>query len=754
MSEQSPIILETAGETLGFDPQSGGLVSFRSRVAPDQEFIAWAREHPAFLIGYLDEQRQYRLTGPGGLAARVDLHQNGEEWILTAEYSGVAGFDLDVSFAVRGSPRERFSRWSIRVHNDGGPEILDVQFPFVVCRYDLGGASAAETVVLPQGYASGQLLRNFVGEQVVPLPASGPLWKQKLPPDSWVTWLWNEWSVDHYPGWQFAQFLAYHNDRAGLHLACNDTAGHVKRFKVLHRDPGFRLAVAHTGDWPRQGERALEYEILLGSFAGDWHDAAEIYRDWSLQQRWAIPLHRRSDVPEWLLDSPVYITIRPQGVLDEGPVAPLTPFLPYEKCIPLLEKVAARVEAPLVAVMMGWEHAGSWVYPDSFPPIGGDESLAAFTRMARERGWHVGTFSNGTQWIVGQSWNGYDGREYFRQHGGEAAVCRRADGTAWLWNNPWRPSYPCCMGTELTRRMALDYVKHVLSWGFESIQFFDQNCFAVTFACFAADHGHPLLPGRWMAEAMEGLVAGFREAANAPDAEGAIHSSEGGVNEYCLPLFQEADLRVLPPGYNDDVIPLYQFLFHECLVLQGMMSSGPEPYHLEISAAANLAAGVIPGGVLTGDGTLLTRETINWAPWEPKIGDLDHGMEMLRTATALRRGPGRQFLVVGRMLKPAEVTGIPILEWSGGGRANSIPAVFHSAWQAPDGRIGVVLANWTAQEQTVSVRDTRLEGFAGRVVVHTSGARMAQARPAYSVGGVAVTLPPLSCAMVEEEGPG
>ena len=78
-----------------------------------------------------------------------------------------------------------------------------------------------------------------------------------------------------------------------------------------------------------------------------------MYRAWSLAQKWGTPLHRRTDVPAWLLESPAYITIRPQGILDDGRFF-REEFLPYEeKCIPLLARLAERV-GPMVAVMMGW----------------------------------------------------------------------------------------------------------------------------------------------------------------------------------------------------------------------------------------------------------------------------------------------------------------------------------------------------------------------------------------------------------------
>src|SRR5438046_210225 len=123
----------------------------------------------------------------------------------------------------------------------------------------------------------------------------------------------------HYPGYTTAQFLAYFNDRAGLYLACQDSSGLIKLIKPVHHEPGIRLGMAHVGDWPQNGERQLEYQVVLGAFTGDWYAAAELYRSWSLKQPWAqTPLTARQDVPDWLLDSPPHIILRVQGELDLG----------------------------------------------------------------------------------------------------------------------------------------------------------------------------------------------------------------------------------------------------------------------------------------------------------------------------------------------------------------------------------------------------------------------------------------------------
>jgi hypothetical protein len=92
-------------------------------------------------------------------------------------------------------------------------------------------------------------------------------------------------------------------------------------------------------------------------------------------------------VPAWLLDSPFHAVMRIQGELDAGPTGPHPEFTPYENALPLLDAVAARLDSRLVPIVMAWERPGPWVYPDCFPPVGGEESLRRFTAAARERGW-------------------------------------------------------------------------------------------------------------------------------------------------------------------------------------------------------------------------------------------------------------------------------------------------------------------------------------------------------------------------------
>ena len=744
-------VLETAGDILQLDGETLRLLSFRSLKAPGHEFIDASESHPVFVLGYLDGNRRYgQLDSNAAGSVRTSSAGEGRWRILTAVFSDFAGLDLSLTCTVRASIEDRFARWGIALTNGAGLEVVDLQYPFVVCTRPDPDAPGSESVLLPHGYGSGRLVEGHG-------PASGSdALHRKLPKDDACVWEFCSRTGDanHYPGLQFAQFLAYFDGTAGLYFACEDKDAHVKRFLATGRGHGVRLGVAHVGDWPAPGERTLGYETVARTFSGDWYDVADIYREWSLSQSWHTPLHRRTDIPAWLLDSPVYLTIRPQGVLDTGPVLPVEEFLPLGKCIPLLEKVADTVEAPLVVVLMGWERAGSWVFPDAFPPIGGEEGMAVFVDAVRRHGWQAGTFCSGTRWAVAHMGSGYDGREYFERNHGEECVCREADGSPWAenWDMDWRPSFACCVGAGETRRITTEAVKHLMDWGMTSLQFLDQNNGAASFPCFSAEHGHPPAPGRWMADGMARLMEDFQDAAASDGRTDVVHSAEAGLNETCLQLFGLTELRTFPPGYDVDVVPLYQYLFHECIVLQGMMGHAPEPFHLAIRNAVNCVLGGLPGGVLTGDGTLLDKDTDNWAPWLPHVEKSEDAFEMIRTVAALRRGPGRPYLVFGRMLRPAETTGIETMVWTSNGRENWIPAVFHSAWQGSDGRVGVVFANWTSSEQSLVVYDGRLTDGGAPVTVHLSGRTLDRQESLPDSGRITLTLPPHSCAVLEKGG--
>lgn len=128
------------------------------------------------------------------------------------------------------------------------------------------------------------------------------------------------------------------------------------------------------------------------------------------------------------------------------------------------------------------------------------------------------------------------------------------------------------------------------------------------------------------------------------------------------------------------------------------------------------------------------------------MGDNDDALQMLTAATALRRGKGKDFLVYGRMLRPANVQNIKTICWQEGGYDHQIPAVFHATWQAPDARVGLILVNWTTEAQKVRIIDERL----GDKVLESVSSDNLKSRVLSSVdGSFKMVLPGLSCVLLE-----
>lgn len=261
-----------------------------------------------------------------------------------------------------------------------------------------------------------------------------------------------------------------------------------------------------------------------------------------------------------------------------------------------------------------------------------------------------------------------------------------------------------------------------------------------------------------MTAGMQSMLDGFRRIADEQTRKSGgrrrfAFSVESPPNEFFMPNFQVCDQRIAPPGhpeYGRLFFPLYSFLYHEFVLLQGGFGMAPTPYHQEIRSAYNLVMGEIPGGILTGDGTLLNRgnDFHWWAPWSPAVGNNDDSLAMLRSAATLRRGKGRDHLVFGRMQRPAEAAGIRVVHWESEGEAHKIPAVFHSAWQSPQGKFGIVLSNWTKETQTVILSDLRL----GTEIAESISAQAVKTRQRpVKRGKTSVHLPPLSCALIERE---
>lgn len=594
-------------------------------------------------------------------------------------YEDIDGSGISATIRVRSDGPSQ--QWSIAVECSRDLIIRQLHFPYVVVPYR--SAHGPVRLVAPVG--CGRLLTE-------PKP-------HELRPDSPSTWDINAGPAyfAHYPGTTFSQFLAWYDDAEGIYVGCQDVAGTPKLLAPVHFANAIRLGIAHVVGWCGPGRWDLGYEVAVTAFTGDWHDAADIYREWWQRAHPDIPtLAQRSDVPDWLVDAPLHTVLRARGEVDSGPAEIHDEFIPYPNAIPLLDRLADAVKAPLLPVLMAWERPGPWVYPDCFPPAGGEDSLRAFVDATRSRGWHVGSYCNGTQWVTRHDWTGYDGTEYFNHNGGAASVCRGPGGGLIRngWDRGWRTSFPCCVASSRTRDVAQEFATHLIDLGLDWIQFLDQNCGGAAFGCYADDHGHPPAPGSWMTVAMDQLVDRL-------DSTRAVYSVESATADNLIGRFPCSDLR---PDYQARDIPLYAYLFHEYVLTHATFAPAPDPYGARLRTAQALVMGDSPGVILGPDGRILDyTATGPWPPWDAPIGNQDAVLTLLRRALALRRD-ARKFLVYGRLHRHSGVTDVEQVRWAAGDQLHRRPAVYAARWTSAEGDVGTVLANWTDAQAAATVQ--------------------------------------------------
>jgi hypothetical protein len=110
------------------------------------------------------------------------------------------------------------------------------------------------------------------------------------------------------------QFLAvYGGGQPGLYVGSHDATGASKEFSAQFNGTLGTLAVSAVppdAGRPAAGVTLTSFPLHLQLFAGDWWDAAQIYRPFALAQAdWTRrgPLVNRSDVPAWLLNMTTWV---------------------------------------------------------------------------------------------------------------------------------------------------------------------------------------------------------------------------------------------------------------------------------------------------------------------------------------------------------------------------------------------------------------------------------------------------------------
>jgi len=697
-SPSPPVIVINPGYRLLIDSDTGAIASFRSTFGVDRELLIPSHARlPLFKIEFLNDRSQFSTVNSSeAKEVKVSRSRDQDGKTIAIDYKGIGQLPVDARVTIRCPAGETLTYWNLEVNNRTSSWIGHIQFPVIEVPFDSPVDKHYSHILwsFGDGLLGGPVVPSMPvgdwGGEAVIVPLGGIV--ENDTPELWRS--------NNYPGqWISTQLMAYYNDAGGLYVALDDPKGLPKFIDPIMEKDGVMMGLGHFPGTRGPGETKLAYHVVLGAFHGDWYAAAEIYRNWASKQPFcAKKLAQRTDIPKWITDSPVAPAFPMRGQADWDPPAAENPeYTPLTNALPYLDQLARALESPLLPIVFNWEHGGPWVQPDAYPPVGGEVTFREFMTKSRAKGWHPMIYGDGLCWVTWQKNTNYDGMPYFRMQHGEAAVARNWDGSLVedVWQ--WRKNYVACVGTEKGRQMVLNMTRRMAELGPDVVQQFDQG--PGPRACYATDHGHPPVPGPWMTEAFNGLLDSDGATARSVNPTVAM-SCEGAPPETYLQNFQIWDARTR-------TCPLYSFLYHEYANgFDGFYTNRVNDEALRLSVARALVTGYMVNFTLRDKGQI----EYDWdQTWTRALPDQAAILDWVKRVNHLRAGIARDYLVYGRMMRPWRVSGITERDFGWGKE----PLVQSATWQAPDGRIGIVLANFGDLPESPRVE---LEGQGNRLI--------------------------------------
>ncbi len=583
------------------------------------------------------------VVTPGSGAHR--LEQEGGVVRLVLDFEPNQGAKVTVTISAKG---DELPRWRLAASASAGMALWLVDFP---CIDRLGpmGDRDREYLALPSGQGR---------REVEPR-------RRARYAEGWA---------DYPGGGKTMQFEAYcaPTQGCGLYVATEDPAMHRKSTGYIG-----------SGDWVAQSVRQYPenmgssseyrqpYDVVLGTFAGDWYDACVRYRAWALQQPWSVagPVATRADVPDWL---------RHIGAWGQGDM-PGSSRTDMEPQVQRVGRFAAAIEAPVAFHAYIWQSIGE--HDAGYPVLDPKPGFAAAVADMQATGVHVVPYIN--------------------------VYCADARGPAWtaldlahLTLKPaLGPAYadlkhlvPMCPASAGWQQIVANECRKLMGLLPVDGLYLDQLTGA-PFLCFDAGHGHALGGGTHFADGMRRLAAQALAAVKEKRPDGMT------FGENCCEIYNDRTAAFLTWAEMEvsTRLPLFPAVYADRVIRLGCFIGRPDTWGEAQGYTSKLALSFTWGEQLGWImfGLLNTFDDAEMAPLRQYLRDL------AKTRTA-----ALEYLCYGEMLRPPQLE-VPILpvawnDWSET-RRGGLPAVLASAWRAADGRVAIALCNWTGADQTVNL---------------------------------------------------
>lgn len=336
-----------------------------------------------------------------------------------------------------------------------------------------------------------------------------------------------------------------------------DNEGFEKQFREIYM-PEYNIFLHTLRRFPvdrgKGGNEVVKtFKCKLDVFNGDWYDAAQIYRQWWQQQKWAKrgPLYT-NDVPDFLKRAPVFLRwyLRQSQGYTADVMEKMTnawiDFLPGRKLPGTLYHYSAFKEPPNRKNYPVSEYYGFCAEP--FPGM-----VDALARMCAKG-------IRPSVYLQSEIYNQFDSRNDALT----PSLRLDQEGKPRLYV---KERYIACRGTPVWRKRYLEMIEHLKKMGFTGIYMDTYGKTKINHECFDVRHGHSFGGGNIDCEASR--IQGM-------DVRKAVYGGDQYIGgESCTEAFVDiVDYKLNAVHVYNEMIPLERVLYGDYLLCHGRLVRG------------------------------------------------------------------------------------------------------------------------------------------------------------------------------------
>lgn len=461
------------------------------------------------------------------------------------------------------------------------------------------------------------------------------------------------------------QFMSIYSDKKGLYFGTHDKDCNFKDFEYYFEDNDIvRFEFTHFVSGCKNYD--MMYPIVIREFQGDWQDAADIYRNWLYNSGMNLPekISKRSDIPQWLYNSPVLMMYPVRGNTDKDCDEDMCEncYYPYSNILPIVDKYSEKLDSKIMALMMHWEGSAPWSNPYVWPPHGDLDDFEYTVKELHKKGNLVGLYASGigitTKSVKDSSYDITD--RYIKENWSEV-TCRDSKGTEIPVTSLSfvRDGFEVCPYCKKTVDVTVQETLKIAKADVDYFQAFDQNIGGMAHFCWSKDHGHPPAPGKWITDSMTVMLEKIKSGI-AGIGKNMLIGCELAACEPFMKYLACNDLRWFIALRQGKPVPAYNYIYHE-YVCNFMGNQNELENHTDFLAAPDnllyrTAYSFLAGDVLSI--TLGDSGNISWgwnAPFYDNFPESEILTEFIKNANYWRRSFAKKYLLFGKLLKTKPV---------------------------------------------------------------------------------------------------